>query len=595
MDEGRDTAMATALELGVVAGSVAVCLVLLTAPGSVLGEGLNARLTPVTTEVSGSLLAGLALVGAGASAILVRIRRDQAWLAVIVGVAWACASGRGLAHVPTFVPVVGAAVAPVVAVVLPAFAIVLYGRAPRRRVVGVLATTGAIGIALGAAALATYAPFFDPACVSTCDSRESVIELSTPARLLLARITEAFSLASGLATIAVAGWTLASRRGDTLGRRLMLAGCLVAGVALAGSSALALYGAGSAGPAGSAASLVAFLSGVGPFLIAIAVAWTTAAVVRLRMRIGRVGELVASTVDGSWQEDLAVALGDHSLEITYRLPDGSRFIDANGRPVAVPSAADRRITSVDRQGQPVAVIAHRAALDPDAVRAELTPQVLVALDNERLRAMSLSSLRTLRDSRARTVEIEDEERRRIERDLHDGAQQRVLAIAFELRLARTRAERAGDPATVDRLIHAEGLTFAALAELRRLARGVHPAILAQAGLAAALSSLAEESAVPMRLDIDRSRRLPPLIETTAYQVVAEALSDAAALDASEVVVVVSAAEANESVTLEIEFDGRTAAPYPVRISDRIGATGGSVSVDRPASDRLRIRAVMPCA
>jgi signal transduction histidine kinase len=358
---------------------------------------------------------------------------------------------------------------------------------------GVLASASVIGIAIAAAALVTYAPFFDPACVGTCDSRESIVELSTPARILLARITEAFSLASGLATIAIAGWTLASRRGDAHGRRLMLVGCLVAGVALAGSSALALYGAGSAGPAGSAASLVAFLSGVGPFLIAIGLAWTTAAVVRLRMRIGRVGELVASSLGDSWQDDLAVALGDRSLEITYRLPDGSGFIDADGRPIAVPSAADRRTTSVDRQGQPVAVITHRATLDPDAVRAELTPPVLVALDNERLRAMSLSSLRTLRDSRARIVQIEDEERRRIERDLHDGAQQRVLAIAFELRLARTRAERAGDPATVDRLIHAEGLTFAALAELRRLARGVHPAILSQVGPAPP-SSPAEESA-----------------------------------------------------------------------------------------------------
>jgi signal transduction histidine kinase len=592
MDEGRDSAMATALRMAIVAGCAAACLVVLTAPGAILGGGLGARLNAAVTQPSAALFAGLTLAVAGVAAVVARADRRAGWLAILVGAAWAGASGRGLAHVPAFVPVLTVAATPIVAVMLAALAVLLRSGPDRRRAIAAFAAPATLATALSFVALLSYDPFFDTSCVTPCAGREPLVDLSAPARFLLARTTEAFSVAAGVATISIAGWTLASRPGAAIGWRVMLAGCVVAGVGLAGSAALSFYGAGSAGPAGSAVSLAGVLSAVGPFLIAIGLAWTTVAVVQLRMRIGHVGELLASAVGGSWQEDLALALRDRSLEITYRLPDGSGFIDADGRPVAVPTSVDRRLTSVDRQGQPVAVIAHRATLDPDAVRTELTPHVLVALDNERLRAMGLSSLRTLRESRARIVEIEDGERRRIERDLHDGAQQRVLAIAFELRLARTRAERDGDRATVDRLVRAEGLAFAALAELRRLARGVHPAILAQAGLAAALSSLAEESPVPVRLDVDRSRRFPPLVEMTAYQVVAEAVSDAAALDSSEVIVAV--AEASDSVTLEIEFDGRTPAAWPVRIADRVGATGGSVSVDRPAVDRLRIRAVMPC-
>jgi signal transduction histidine kinase len=330
-------------------------------------------------------------------------------------------------------------------------------------------------------------------------------------------------------------------------------------------------------------------------VLGIGLLWSVVDIVLLRSRIGAVATELASAADGfTVDRGLATALGERFVAVGYRLPDSSDQIRADGQPFdPPPSGSDLRDTSIDRRGQVVALIRHRASLDPAAVRAEITPTMLVAIDNERLRAVSLSTLRSLRDSRARIVAVEDEERRRVERDLHDGAQQRLLAIAFELRLARSDAERAGDPAAADRLIRAEGLAFIALDELRRVARGVHPAILSQSGLAPALSSLAEDAPVAMTLAMDRSLRLPPLVEATAYLVVVEALSDAVTAGSTELSV--SVVRDGSSVTLDIDFDGRHTEAWPIRIADRVGAVGGELTLDHRSGDRTRIHAVMPCA
>ena len=157
----------------------------------------------------------------------------------------------------------------------------------------------------------------------------------------------------------------------------------------------------------------------------------------------------------------------------------------------------RVFTSLEQGGKRVAVIGHRPGLDPETLTAELGPSVLVALDNERLRAARLTQLRELRASRARVVAVEDAERRRIERDLHDGAQQRLLAILMDLRAAHQAASRDGEQASADALAEAEALAQAAIEELRRIARGIYPVVLGQAGLLPALRSLADEASVPL--------------------------------------------------------------------------------------------------
>ena len=205
---------------------------------------------------------------------------------------------------------------------------------------------------------------------------------------------------------------------------------------------------------------------------------------------------------------LAESLGDRSVAIAYWLPDRERFVDEAGHPVALPEPGSGRAwTAVERDGRRVAAIVHDAALDtsPELVQAAAAASSL-AIDNERLKADLRARVEELRVSRLRIVEAGDAARRRIERDLHDGAQQ-------ELRRARARAARAAlaisDPEAGPLV---DGLAVrldAALSELRELARGIHPAILTDRGLAPAIAALAERAPVPVaRRERDRRAARP---------------------------------------------------------------------------------------
>jgi signal transduction histidine kinase len=274
------------------------------------------------------------------------------------------------------------------------------------------------------------------------------------------------------------------------------------------------------------------------------------------------------------------------------MPHAADDVGPDGSALAAGTVTGLASTPVIRHGTRIATIHHPGSVDARRVTVQLSPTMLVALDIEHLRAVSLATLRLVRASRARIIAAQDTERRRVERDLHDGAQQRVLAVAMDLRLACSRATREGREDAATALRAAEAHAFAVLEELRRLARGIHPAILSQGGLGPALSSLAEEAPVPMTLDIDRSARLPALIEAIAYRAVAESLTDAARLGATEVSVAIRPDPG--WVTVDVEYDGR-APGFPQRLADRVGATGGRVDVEEMTPGRHRIRAVLPCA
>src|SRR5439155_12564800 len=149
--------------------------------------------------------------------------------------------------------------------------------------------------------------------------------------------------------------------------------------------------------------------------------------------------------------------------------------------------------------------------------ADLASQAGLVLRNVRL-------IEELRTSRQRLVSAQDEERRRLGRDLHDGAQQRLVAISLALRMARNLVDPEKDAALGERLTMAGEELTRALSELREFARGIHPAILTERGLAPALGSLAERSTVPVRLEANLDR-LPPPVEAAAYFVVSEALAN----------------------------------------------------------------------
>ena len=205
----------------------------------------------------------------------------------------------------------------------------------------------------------------------------------------------------------------------------------------------------------------------------------------------------------------------------------------------------------------------------------------------------------LRQSRARIVEATVAERRRLERDLHDGAQQRIVAVSLGLRLARTRLRPDVDAAALAGLNEAAEELKTALLELRELARGIHPAILTEAGLGPAIDSLAARSTVPAEVTALPERRLSPAVESTAYFVVSEALANVAKY-ASATRATVSAVCPGDSLRVEISDDGVGGAD-PTRgsglrgLADRVAAIGGKLSIDSPVGGGTRLVAELPLA
>jgi signal transduction histidine kinase len=291
---------------------------------------------------------------------------------------------------------------------------------------------------------------------------------------------------------------------------------------------------------------------------------------------------------------LARALDDPTLEVGYRLANGDGYVDADGRALDTePREPQRAATVVRSAGESVAVLVHESSLteEPELVEA-VTAAAKLALENQRLHAELRAQLEEVRASRARIVAAGDAERRRIERNLHDGAQQRLVALGLAIQLAR---DELGDH---ELLAEAERELQEALHELRELARGIHPAILADAGLAAALRTAAERSPVPVSVDVDGDLGLPPAVESTAYFVVAEALTNIARhADASRASLVVE--RRNGRLHLTVEDDGLGGAD-PARgsglrgLSDRVAASGGSFAVHSRPGSGTQIEAELPC-
>jgi signal transduction histidine kinase len=293
---------------------------------------------------------------------------------------------------------------------------------------------------------------------------------------------------------------------------------------------------------------------------------------------------------GKLQETLALAVGDPTLRVAYWLPRSRRLVGRDGKPVTwVAGGAARSVTSIGRNGEQIAVVEHDSGLvDASQLEREIGPAARLAVDNERLQADVLAQLEDLRASRARLVHRADSERQRLERDLHDGAQQRLLALSYDLRVARSAAERDGDPELVAVLASASDEAQAALAELRDLAHGIYPAVLAEAGLGPALATLTDVAPLPVVLGPLPHERFGAAVESATYVVVAEVIEDAMRRRATSVAVEV--ARVGDRLVVTARDDGETRSSPLVHVADRIGALGGTIDV-MPA----RLRAEIPCA
>jgi signal transduction histidine kinase len=342
------------------------------------------------------------------------------------------------------------------------------------------------------------------------------------------------------------------------------------------------------------ASLVPF--GLVPYMF-------LATLVRARMiQTGAVGKLIARLGEtpgrGQLRDELARALGDPTIELVYWLPDGERFVDARGRTVQLPApGSGRGVTRIERDGELVAAIVHDA-LNFDRELDAIGAAAAIALENERLDAELRAKVAELRESRSRMLRIGLEERRRLERDLHDGAQQRLVSMALNMRLARDRMR--DDPDAAERLLDgASSELDAALEELRELARGIHPAVLSDRGLDAALETLARRAPLPVELNRDARERLPESIELAAYFVVSEALTNVAKYaDATHAQV--NVARRNGKLLVEVTDDGVGGADpgngTGLRgLADRLAVIEGRLEVESPPGAGTTIRARIPCA
>jgi signal transduction histidine kinase len=305
-------------------------------------------------------------------------------------------------------------------------------------------------------------------------------------------------------------------------------------------------------------------------------------------------ELRAGGVE-TLRDRLARALGDPSLEVVFWLEARSGYVDARGEDVELPVQRERAATQILANGKPVAALIHDPALldEPDLVESVRAAAELV-LENERLAAEVRAQLAEVRASRVRIVAAADNERRRLERDLHDGAQQRLVAMSLKLSLARTDA----DPAITAPLAQAQDDVEQALLELREFARGIHSSILREDGLDAATEALARRAALPVVVIGEVGTRLPGAIELATYYFVSEALTNVAKhAQASQATVTLQREAGFLSVLVTDDGVGGADATRGSGIrglADRLAALDGTLTITSDPGSGTLLSAKIPC-
>jgi signal transduction histidine kinase len=393
-----------------------------------------------------------------------------------------------------------------------------------------------------------YDPFLDLSCRRTC-AENPILIADAPG------VANAARVALGVATLAWCALTVRRRTG-----------VIVLGVALA-AMRLAV---GVDDPTRPGLRALHVAAAVGALAVAAAVAHDLLRLPRTRGRLGRLLRDLRLADEWGLERCLREATGGGALRLVYHHPDRPVRIDATGAPVPDDRLATRERIDIRRGGLTLATLLHA----PEDIAAALGPAAALALDNERLTAARRYDLQVLRVTSTRLVALGDAERRRIERNLHDGAQQRLVAAALALRLAQVR-----DPA-IDIDAALTGLDRV-VAEVRAVAHGIHPLVLATEGLGPALTTLAHEIGTPIDVGLEAIGRLPDAIEITMYAVAQEILTGG-----HRTAVDVSAREGWAQATIRTDgWEGQSEFPA---LRDRVRALGGELTVSGALHAVLRL-------
>lgn len=329
-----------------------------------------------------------------------------------------------------------------------------------------------------------------------------------------------------------------------------------------------------------------------------------AGIAHARNMRARVADLMRITREGAdrglWAESLARTLRDDSVRVFWWDEERGRYVDAAGHPIESNEAGRGHsvLPVASPSGQPIALIRHdRVLTDNMRLLDGVSSALRLSVDNGRLRSEVERTLDQVRQSRQRIVEAGVEARRRIERDLHDGAQQQLVSLGMRLRLAANTAREARQDELALELEGAIHTLNQGLKELRELAHGIHPSLLSQGGLALAVPELAGRCNVPVEVDVEAEGRLPELIESTAYFAVAESLANVAKHSQATRAWVRAYVEGDE-VVISVRDNGIGGASLDagtgvLGIADRIDAVGGSIHLESPRGAGTTVTVRMP--
>jgi signal transduction histidine kinase len=436
------------------------------------------------------------------------------------------------------------------------------------RAVTLLATAAGLVHLLG------YNPFADPGCARVCDDVRPLVE-----NVLTTRSAVASTCLLSFVAAVVAATAVLRARAPRAPRSV--SGAVV--FALAALAVLsAVRWASWADPARLEPLLAFELLVVA--VVGAVVCGVTIRTARTRAAIDRLGLQLS---------DPATAMREVSGAIRgvqFALPGEARWVDAAGRDVHNPPARGSYVVLSDGSGPVLRLLLARRA-DQGEVLAGLTPATRLALHNAELAAVATARLAEVQASQRRVVALSDAERRRIERDLHDGAQQRLVSVAFHLGAAMAGI----DPAAATRLASPYARVRGALAQLRELAHGIFPGVLVNEGLTAALDELVTASDVPATLDI-RVDKVVDAIAMAAYATVVAAL-DGVERPSSATRAQISVVQDGGTLTVRVEVaagGANVVAPDVTDAADRVGALGGHLTVSDAAEVGMVVTAVIPC-
>jgi signal transduction histidine kinase len=566
------------------------------ATAALIGGDQIGRLMTRFSQASPSFLAldaaaGLILIALGSIAWLLG-RRSVGLATILAGSFWL---GADLAGDTTVSGIVRAAGLVAVVETLPAVGWATFAAVPAGSRTE-LRSFAVIAVVLGGLAslwVVALVPELDARCLAVCDTNPLGLGIDFHLARLLSDAWEGLTLVGALAMVAMA--TRSWRREPSVGghgTRVVLAAAVGVGIAWAGWATSQLLPATVIDPRGPQAQALFVVRAVALSSFGIAIGVWTARILAVRRNVQRLADRLSPFPRaGSLENGLATALSDPTLRVVFPVPGAENTIDSNGEQVLIPA---RATTEPIRSRSGVVAIVVRAIGAPVIpLNDQLGASLVLAADNERLLATVRHEVNLVRSSRARIVATGDVSRRQLERDLHDGAQQRMLAVVHDL--AAVTAESIRESNT-------EASTIAELAAeadraanaLRRVARGLYPQILEEEGLAAAIESFADDASVPMILGPTVDRRCSAPIEAAAYRAIVRGVGLAGQAGAGSVDV--SIGWVDDRLDIELGINGIRRSIDSTPLADVIGAAGGELNIVGVGNrDQQRIRASLPCA